>query len=119
MVDARPLDGDDHIANEVTFDGLADFGDRWFEALLGVFDHGGWDEDAPVKIGEHPFGAGLGTVDGHDAEVIRPDLLDSGVERSRRLGDAKIAPRLPGGLRGVRGASRGQVRFPAFATSPV
>ena len=32
------------------------------------------------EVGQHPFGPGLGTIDSHDAEVLRTDLLDSGME---------------------------------------
>jgi hypothetical protein len=58
-----------------------------------VFDHGGWDEDASVEIGEHPLGTSLGTIHGHDTEVLGADLLDPRVERSGRLDDGEIAPR--------------------------
>ena len=93
VVDARPLDGDDHVAQAVTSDRLADLGDHGVEAMPVVFDHGGWDEDAAVEVGEHPLGASLGTIDGHDAEVLGSDLLDPRMERPGRLGDGEIAPR--------------------------
>ena len=47
------------------------------EARPGVLDDGGGYEDAAVEVGEHPLGAGLGAVDGDDAEVLRPDGLDA------------------------------------------
>ena len=83
-----------HVAEAVTAAiGLADLGDHRVEARLVVFDHGGGDEDAAVEVGEHPLGAGLGTIDGHDAEVLGADLLDPGMERSGRLGDGQITTR--------------------------
>ena len=52
-----------------------------------VFDGGGRDEDVAVEVGKHPFGAGLGAVDGDDAEVLGADLLDARVEGAARLLD--------------------------------
>ena len=90
MVDARPLDGHEHISQAVGFHHAADLGDRRVKALLVVFDHAGWDEDAAVEIGEHPLGTSLGTIHGHDTEVLGADLLDPRVERSGRLDDGEI-----------------------------
>ena len=47
----------------------------------------GWTDDISIEIGEHPFGTGLGAIDGDDAEVLGPDLLDPGMDRARGLGD--------------------------------
>ena len=93
MIDARPLDGHELISKAVTLDGAADLRDHGVKALLVVFDHGGWDEDASVEIGEHPLGTSLGTIHGHDTEVLGADLLNPGVERAGRLDDGEIAPR--------------------------
>ena len=64
------------------------------EARPGVLDDGRGDEDAAVEVGEHPLGAGLGAVDGDDAEVLRPDGLDPGVDRAEGLVDDLGAGRL-------------------------
>lgn len=93
MIDARALDGHEHISKAVTLDRAADLGDHRVEALLVVFDHGGWDEDAAVEIGEHPLGTSLGTIHGHDTEVLGADLLNPRVERAGRLDDGEIALR--------------------------
>ena len=42
-----------------------------------MLDDGEGDEDAAVEVGEHPVGAGLGRVDGDDAEVLGSDGLDA------------------------------------------
>src|SRR5271157_4764411 len=54
---------------------------RWAGILI-VADHG-----------EHPLGTSLGTIHGHDTEVLGADLLNPRVERSGRLDDGEIAPR--------------------------
>ena len=72
------FDGGDEIVDLMGGDGLTQLGHRRFEALAGVFDLGLFDQDAAVEIGEHPFGAGLGTIGGNDAKVLRSDLLDPG-----------------------------------------
>ena len=48
-------------------------------------DGGGRDEDVAVEVGEHPLGAGLGTVEADDAEVLGSDLLDARVKDAGRL----------------------------------
>ncbi len=73
-------------------EGLAQLGDGAVEALAGVLDLGLLDQDVAVEIGEHPFRAGLGTIDGDDAEVLRSDLLDPGLDRARRFGNQGGAP---------------------------
>src|SRR5208337_4750446 len=93
MVDAGPLDGHEHISKAVRFHRAADLGDRRVKALLVVFDHGGWDEDASVEIGEHPLGTSLGTIHGHDTEVLGADLLNPRVERAGRFDNGQIALR--------------------------
>jgi len=57
------------------------------EAGLGVLHLGGVDSDAAVEVGEHPLGPGLGTIDADDAEMLRPDGLDSGSDHPARLVD--------------------------------
>src|SRR5262245_47579345 len=52
-----------------------------------MFDGCRRDQDAAVEIGEHPLGAGLGTIDSHDAEVLRCGLLDPGMQGAGRFGN--------------------------------
>lgn len=49
---------------------------------LDVVELGRPDEDVPVEVSEHPFGARLGAVDGDDAEVLGSDLLNAGMDRA-------------------------------------
>jgi hypothetical protein len=72
--------------------------DHGSEACLGVLNLGGWDEDAAVEIGEHPFGPSLGTIDTDDTEVLRSDRSDTGTDHATSLVD---------GLRSGRGAFLG------------
>jgi hypothetical protein len=85
VVDTGLFDGDDEIAEVVVRNGLPQCGDGLLEALPRRFDGDGFHEDAAVKIGEHPLGTCLGTIDGHDAEVLRGGLLDPRMERAGRL----------------------------------
>ena len=80
------FDGDDQIAELMGRHGLTQGGDGLVEALRGMFDGRGRDQDAAVEIGEHPLGARLGTVDGDDAKVLRLSLLDPGMQGAGRLG---------------------------------
>ena len=86
MVVAGALDGDDEIAQSHDLDRLADAGDSR-RAPGGMLDDSWLYENVTIEICEHPFGSGLGTIDGDDAEVLWTDLLDPGVDRSRGLGD--------------------------------
>jgi hypothetical protein len=92
VVVAGALDGDDEVAEVVIGHGPADAGGEVGEPAAGVLDGGRFDEDVPIEIGEHPFGAGLGAIDGDDAEVLGADVLDPGMHGSRGLGDREAAP---------------------------
>ena len=94
VVSPGPLDGDDEVGDAGPGDGLADRPGHGLEARPGVLDDGGGYDDAAVEVGEHPLGAGLGAVDGDDAEVLRPDGLDPGVDRAEGLVDDLGAGRL-------------------------
>ena len=85
VVNAGPLDGDDDVAQAVTLDRLAELGDGGGEAMAIVLEHRGRNENAAIEVGQHPFGPGLGTIDSHDAEVVRPDLLDPGDGAIRKV----------------------------------
>ena len=86
VIGPGPFDGDDEIPELVGGLGLTQGGDGLPEALAGLFGERGGDQDAAVEIGEHPFEAGLGTIDGDDAEVLGLGLLDPGMQGARRLG---------------------------------
>src|SRR5207244_11357192 len=68
-------------------EGAPDLGDGGVEVGPGVRGLGGRDEDPTVEVGEQPLGAGLVAVEADDAEVIRADLLDAGVQDAAQLGD--------------------------------
>ena len=87
VVASRPLDDHDLIPDPGLFQGGAKTLDHRSEACLGVLNLGGWDEDAAVKIGEHPFGPSLGTIDTDDTEVLRSDPLDTGTDHATSLVD--------------------------------
>ena len=93
MVNTGSLDGDEHIAQVVLSDRLADPSDGRVEAWFVMLNLGGRDQDAAVEIGEHPLGACLGTIDSHDAEMLRPGLLNARMKRSGRLGDGQETTR--------------------------
>ena len=87
VVASRPFDDHDLIPDPGLFQGGAKTLDHRSEACLGVLNLGGWDEDAAVKIGEHPFGPSLGTIDTDDTEVLRSDPLDTGTDHATSLVD--------------------------------
>jgi hypothetical protein len=92
VVVAGALDGDDEVAEVVIGHGLANAGREVGERLAGMLDRRRVDEDVAIEIGEHPFGPGLDTIDGDDAEVLGANLLDHGVDGTRGLGDRDRAP---------------------------
>ena len=67
-----------------------------FEVGLVVLDRGGFEHESAVEIGEHDFGAGLGTIDAQEGEMFWPNRLDTWVNH---------APRLVKGMRLCRGAA--------------
>ena len=77
MIAAGLLDGDDEVAEAVLGDSPPELGDGGVEPRAGGLDGGEGDEDAAVEVGEQPGGAGLGAVDGDDAEVLGSDGLDA------------------------------------------
>ena len=85
VVAAGPFDDHDQVADlgrsraERTLDRRAN--------PAGLLDHGGSDEDAAVEVGEHPFGTGLGAIDGDDTEVLGSDPLDTGTDHATSLVD--------------------------------
>src|SRR5262249_28074118 len=65
--------------------------DGGVESRAGVLDDGQGDEDAAVEVGEQPVGAGLGRVDGDDAEVLGSDSLDARGEQAVGLAEVLAA----------------------------
>jgi hypothetical protein len=79
MVDAGHLDGHHVVLNAVLPDGFAKLQRGLFQRGALMFDDGGRNEHIAVEIAEHPFGLGLGAIDGHDAESFRANVLDAGL----------------------------------------
>jgi hypothetical protein len=46
------------------------------QTAVGMFDGGGFDEHLAVEVAEHPLGPSFRAIDGDDAEVLWPDVLD-------------------------------------------
>ena len=92
VIGAGLLDGDDEVAEVVGGDRLAQGRDGPVEAGPRVFDDGLGDEDAAVEVGEQPVGAGLGGIDGDDAEVLGADGLDARGEDA--VGFAEVDDRI-------------------------
>src|SRR5262249_8115316 len=61
------------------------------ESGAGVLDRGQRNQDAAIEVGEHPVGAGLGRVDGDDAEVLGADRLDARGQEAAGLAEV-LAP---------------------------
>ena len=93
VVAAGPLDGDDEVAEAGSATASRIVG-PWPRVPRGCARRRWRYEDAAVEVGEHPFGAGLGAVDGDDAEVLGPDGLDPGVDGAEGLVDDLGAGRL-------------------------
>jgi len=78
VVLAGALDEDDQVAQVMLLHGLTEAVDGGLEVAAGVGQRGRRAQHLAVEVGEQPLGAGLGAVDGDDAEVLRPDLLHAG-----------------------------------------
>src|SRR5262249_26348365 len=85
VVAAGALDGDHEVPEVVGRLGAAEVGQggSGLDALLGHL--GGGHQDVAVKVAEHPLEARLGTIDGDDAEVLRPDRLHAGMDDAAGL----------------------------------
>jgi hypothetical protein len=82
MISSGSFDDDDAVKNLMGVAGLAESSDGVQKRRLGVGDFCGRDQDFPIEVCEHPFGPGLGAIDGDDAEVFRADVLDAGMNRA-------------------------------------
>src|SRR5205085_9241393 len=109
MVTASSFDGDEDIEDSVLGHRLADEGGRRFELDAVVRDLGRRDEDLAVEIGEHPFGACLGTVDADDAKMFGADLLDAWMDDTAWLVN-KLGVARPGPLGGALGRHQDYLR---------
>ena len=70
-----------------------------------VLDGGQGDEGAAVEVGEQPGGAGLGRVDGDDAEVLGADGLDARGQEPVGFAEvlAPVGAAAPGSRAGLHG----------------
>jgi hypothetical protein len=76
VVGAGAFDGHDQVPDVMLLHGLANAVEGRAQVALGV-GHGRGGQQHPAKeVGEQVTGAGLGAVDGDDAEVLRTDGLD-------------------------------------------
>ena len=57
---------------------LADLGEGMIERVAAMVQDRGSDQNLAIEVGQHPLGAGLGTIDGDDAEVLGADGSDAG-----------------------------------------
>ena len=85
MVGAGAFDGNDHVAQIVLPQGLANAIDGGPEIAGGVRQGGRFQQRAAIEIGEQIARPRLGAVDGHDAEVFGADSLDAWGEIAGRL----------------------------------
>src|SRR5262249_56275250 len=69
------VEGAEEAAEVVLGDGPPEGGDGGAESRAGALDGGQREEGAAVGVGDPAGGAGLGRVDGDDAEVLGPDGL--------------------------------------------
>jgi len=72
--------------------GPAELGDGRVQLHPIVFDLGGRQQHLAVKVAEHPLGAGLGTIDTDDAEVLRAHLLHPRMKTTARFLQVLWAP---------------------------
>ena len=98
MIGSGHLDADDAVLEGVLCDGLAQGVDGHLEFVASVLDGGGWDEDAAVEVGQHPFGSILRTIDADNAEPFGARLLDAGLNDARGLAEDGLRERLGGSL---------------------
>ena len=88
-VDAR-LDGDDEVCQLVRAEGVADTLGGGLQLALPMRHHRGRHMDGAEEIRQHELGADLGAIDGNNAEVLRPDRLDTAGELTPRLLHQKL-----------------------------
>jgi hypothetical protein len=94
MIAAGAFASDQAVLELVSGERLPDLGDGVVEVRSVVGDGGRGDEDVAVEISEEELGAGLGTVEADNAEVVRADLLNAGMQDAARLAHAVVrAPR--------------------------
>jgi hypothetical protein len=105
VIAAGLLDGDDQVAEAVLGGSPPELGEGGVGPRAGVLDGGEGDEDAAVEVGERPGGAGLGAVDGDDAEVLGSDGLDARGEQAFGLAEvlAAVGAAAPGSRAGLHG----------------
>src|SRR5262249_32161530 len=99
VVAAGTFDGDDQVAELVLRGGAAEEVEGGVEIGSADGEGGGWDQDVAVEVGGEPLAAGLGAIDGDDAEVVGADGLDAWMEGAGGLVDGGVGavPAAPAG----------------------
>jgi hypothetical protein len=90
MIFAGAFDGDDEVSQIVLAERLADALDGGLQFALAMHHHRGRHMNGAEEIRQHELGAGLGAIDGNNAEVLRPDRLDTAGELTPRLLHQKL-----------------------------
>src|SRR5260370_41738505 len=75
VVTAGAFDGDDQVVERMKLLGMTQAGDGGLQVGAIMFDDDGRDQDVAKEVAQHPFGAGLGAIDTHDAEMLLSNLL--------------------------------------------
>src|SRR5205085_1531773 len=85
VVAARAFHRHQEIVEGVLLAGVPDLCHGRLQRGAVMLDDRGRYADVAVEVAEHPLGAGLGTIDADDAEVLGSDLLDARVNDAGRL----------------------------------
>ena len=85
VIIAGSLDGHDHVAQRVFFNGLPNALDGGLELGTIVFDGVGADKHLAVETADEHFGSRFGAIETNNAEMVRPDLLHTRVQYSAWL----------------------------------
>jgi hypothetical protein len=79
---AGAFDRDQDLAQGMARDGFAALGDGGIQGAAIVVDPGGRKSDMAIEVTQHPFGPGLGRIDGDEADVFGTDLLDTRMDEA-------------------------------------
>lgn len=85
MVGGGHFDTDNQVQNGMGLDGLLELKCGRLKITVPVLNRGGRNEDATIKITQHPLEAILGAVDADDSKVLGSDLLNSGLDDASGL----------------------------------
>jgi hypothetical protein len=101
VIPSGAFDDHDDVLDVVPGHRGANGGDGGLEGRAVVLDGGRFDQDSTVEVGEQGLGAGLGTIDADEGEVLRADGDDARVDDTPRLVQGmrlRLAPVLRRGL---------------------